>query len=141
MYIESCDLYGNSTGGIILNGGVTHSHNVYIRNCNISGYSSIASAITFIGTLTNVAVTNCAGYNDLGHVIASLVSAFPGVGVSFNGVYFGYYGPTALYVTGSGNVSIDGNNTHLASGSFTLGIGESASIATSAPTNFLFVGR
>jgi Right handed beta helix region len=134
--VDACDLYNNGTGGVLLNGGETHCTNVFIRNCNITGYSGgISSAINSLAVLTNIAVTNCAGYNDLGYFLTNS----PPSG-TFSGASFRYWGPTAFYVVGSGGVTIDSHSTGLNGGGFTLGIGESASIS-GAPTSFLMVGR
>lgn len=136
--VTSCDLYGNSTAGLLLSGGtgLTGSKFVYIRDCNITGYST-SSTILFTNILSNIAVTNCAGYNDRAYPVRMTP---PGSG-TFSGVTYGYYGPTAFYAVGTGlSVTIDGTATGLGQGGYTLGIGESASIS-GTPTNFYMFGR
>lgn len=135
--VLACDLYGNATAGVSVAGpGAALSQRVYIRNCNITGYS-MTSTILFSGSLMNVAVTNCAGYNDR----ATPVHMTPPGSGTFSGVTYGYYGPTAFYVAGSGlGVTIDGTLTGLGQGSYSLGIGETAAISGS-PTTFYMFGR
>jgi hypothetical protein len=136
--VISCDLYGNTTAGLSIDGGggALFCQHVYIRNCNIVGYST-TSTILFSGTLNNVAITNCAGYNDRGYLVRAIP---PGSG-SFSGVTYGYYGPTAFYVTGTGlSITIDAQPIGVTQGSFTLGIGETASIS-GTPASFYMFGR
>jgi parallel beta-helix repeat protein len=142
--VSSCDLYYSSitpsVGGIYLIGGTSGSTNVFVRGCNISGYGSYTSAFDAItsSTLTNVQVTNCAGYNDQQ---VRLAHTSPGSG-SFNGVTYQYFGPVAFYVTGSSLVIlVDTHNTHLSGGSFSLNPGESAQISSGTISTFLMIGK
>jgi hypothetical protein len=59
--VAACDLYGNEQG--IYVGEACSS--LFIRDNNITGYSSLAAAITFASSssLTDVEVTDCAGYS------------------------------------------------------------------------------
>jgi hypothetical protein len=65
------------------------------------------------------------GYNDQGTMVSNVP---PPSETEFNGPYFGYYGPVTFYTKSLGEVTIDeiaiqGNNTNLLSGTFTLGAG------------------
>ena len=53
------------------------------------------------GAVTNLQVTDCAGYNDLGDTILANGASAPSGG--FNGVTYGYYGPTAFYLVATGS--------------------------------------
>ena len=140
VLITGCDITGNAQAGVLLSNGATNVHvddcnvagntvygisvtescsSVYINGCNITGYSSGDGLnVSTPGTLQ---VINCPGYNDQAHTFTGL----PISGENFNGVSYGYYGPVVFYVDpGSGTVSqitVAGNNTHLAVGSFFLG--------------------
>lgn len=67
VVIEGCDVTGNATNGILVDGSTSAVTNIFIRDCNESGYSSYSTAIYVDGTGTNVStvqITDCAGYND-----------------------------------------------------------------------------
>ena len=87
-----------------INAAMTAVTDVFIRDCNATGYSGYNTAIYVDGTSSNVAtieVTNCAGYNDRGAKFA------PGLPVgAFNNATFGYYGPIAFYVWGASGVTV-----------------------------------
>jgi parallel beta-helix repeat protein len=138
--VSNCDLFGNSVIGLYINGGTTigkQAQNVFVRSCNITGYS-LANTISFNGNLTNVQVTDCAGYNDQGHLLTSS----PPSTSPFSGVTYGYHGPVTFYVVGAPNaISINSNSTNLSLGTFTLGAGESASYGVGTPTHFLMIGN
>jgi parallel beta-helix repeat protein len=142
--VKGCNLFGNSTGGVYLSGGSgsSQSQNVFIRDCNITGYST-TQTITFAGTIRAAEVTDCSGYND--RAVPVLTSAPANGFVFYGGTSWGYYGPVAFYVEGGTgtSVTIDSNPTGLGSGGFTLQPGESATlfynIIVPAPT-FLMVG-
>ncbi len=111
----------------------------FIRGCDASSYSSYGAAIHVLSGETTIEVTDCAGYNDRGSN-AVLQNTIPPPANPISNISFGYYGPIAFYVKGAGNVTIDGNNTNLTDGGYTLAPGESASIAGTA-THFLAVGK
>jgi parallel beta-helix repeat protein len=143
--VSNCDLFyesaAASTGGIALNGSSPGSSNIFVRGCNISGFSGFSDAVNAStpGGLSKVEVTNCAGYNDLA---VRLRFTSPGAGVMFNGVTYGYYGPTAFYINTTGIVSIDGYSTNLKSGSYVLHPGEYAEVASgSVISTFLMIGN
>lgn len=124
--VQSCDLSSNSTGGIYLNGGTSESTNVFIRNCNITGYT-FASTIAPSGTLSGIEVTDCAGYNDVKYPVRS---SAPASGVTFTPAQWNYFGPVAFYVSAGTavNVTINSQTLNLGDGAYTLQPGESAAI-------------
>jgi hypothetical protein len=99
---------------------------LYVRGCNMTGYSP--SPISASGAGTAIEITDCGGYNDQG------VHVSPGAGLtsgsSFNGATFGYYGPIVFYTWAGtspiSQVAIQGNNTHLTSGTFLVAAGSAA---------------
>lgn len=125
--IAGCDLYGNNQGLYVGSGCAS----VFIRDNNVTGYSSLGAAITFASSLAAIEVTDCAGYNDQDTLVFG--PAPPPSGV-FSGVSLGgYYGPTKFYLTaGVQYVAIDGQPTALASGAFTLAPGHYAQIVPEA---------
>jgi hypothetical protein len=138
VIIDHCDLTGNSEHGVLIGAGGLSVSRVFIRDCNVNGYGSPpSSAIEVVGEISDVQVTNCAGYSDQGAVLST--SAPSG---TFSNITLGYYGPIAFYVTGSSplGITIDGVLTGLTSGGFTLGPGETAAI-TGAVSKFLAVGK
>jgi hypothetical protein len=138
--IVGCNLRGNATNGIVVaNEAEFFPTDIFIRDCNVSGYSSYGMAIKVLGGETSVEATDCAGYNDLGSG-AVLQSTIPPPANPISNVSFSYFGPIAFYVKGAGAVTIDGVNTNLTDGGYTLGPGETASIAGTA-THFLAVGK
>lgn len=143
VIIDHCDLTGNSQHAVLIGAGGLNVTNVFIRNCNASGYGTTpSSAIDVIGEVSNISVTNCAGYNDQAAALATTVPSSP-----FGGATFGYYGPVAVYGAGSSNliVTIAGHSTGLGNGSFVLAPNETLSytIGTGghAWTTFLVVGQ
>jgi hypothetical protein len=138
--IVGCNATGNATSGIVIvNEAESFPSNIFVRGCDCSGYSSYNTAVYVKPGETNVEVTDCAGYNDQGPN-AVLQSTIPPPSNPISNVSFGYYGPIAFYVKGAGNVTIDGVNTNLTDGGYTLGPGETASIAGTA-SHFLAVGK
>ena len=134
VIIDGCNVIANHTNGIIVAqlGSFTLDH-VLISNCNARGYSSYSSAINISGAstdLTNVHVTNCAGYNDAGKVFTPAITS----GSTFYPYTFGYWGPVECYIangasTTISSITIDGTVIPLKLGSFLLVPGESASIS------------
>src|SRR6202034_3738484 len=67
--VDSCNVTGNGTSsgyGIVVNATSGAVTNVFIRNCDATGYSSYSTAIYVDGAGTNVStveITNCAGYS------------------------------------------------------------------------------
>jgi hypothetical protein len=147
--IDSCDLRLNSQNGASIkgeSGAVTT--NVFIRDCDASGYSAYSAAIAVGGAanITNLQITNCAGYNDQS---VELDTTVPASGLTFYGYTYGYYGPTVFYVSGGTAVSVSvGTNmgvipTLLASGAFTVGPQQGAAVnynMLAAKPSFLLVG-
>jgi hypothetical protein len=149
VVIDSCDLRKSSTyGATILGATDAIPTNIFIRNCDASGYSFYYDAINIgpAAYVSNVQVTNCAGYNDQ-HV--TLTSSPPVSGVTFYPYTFGYWGPIEFYTileTGSTitAIDIDGTNVNLKSGSFLLVPGEYAAITWSGgiiPIAFVVIGK
>jgi hypothetical protein len=140
--VTACDLYSSESGakGIYVGGSGTES--VFIRECNGAqfGGSGFAYVVDVVDTPTDVEVTNCSGYNDLATQLATSAPSGTFSGITVNG----YYGPTAFYVVGTSGttlVEIDGENTHLSSGGFTLAVGETAEINNGGVSHFLMVGK
>ena len=100
----------------------------------------IPTFLVVSGEMSGLEVTDCAGYNDLGNTI--LYNATSAPSGAFSGITYGYYGPTAFYLAATGaTVTIDGQNTHLSSGGFTLAPGKTAQISSGTVTHFLIVGK
>lgn len=144
VIITGCDLRGNSTNGVFVNGGSgTSPTNVIITGCDLTGYSGFSAAVNVNSNVTLLKVTNCAGYNDLAVTLSAPPTPPPASTTTFHNYDFQYYGPVAFYIW-SGTVThvhIDGNDTTLSSGGFTLGPGERASLNYSAAPNFVMVGK
>jgi hypothetical protein len=141
--VSATDLSGNTSGGASINGGATQSQYVLLRNCNVTGYPS-GSAIAFSGTLTKVEVTNSAGYNDQGTSISTTPPASGHLFHAYDAPY-SYYGPVVFYTSGGQTIqiAIDGHNTNLIAGSFTLGPGDSAMLTYTSLTGptFTMIGE
>ncbi len=142
--VSACDVYSSHTGakGIFVGGSAEAgaTQYVFIRGCNGGQYSAYTTFLNVSGDVSGLQVTDCAGYNDLGTTILANATTAPSG--AFNGITYGYYGPTAFYLAATGaTVSIDTQNTHLSSGGFTLALGESAQISGGAVTHFLMVGK
>ncbi|HVR45243.1 MAG TPA: right-handed parallel beta-helix repeat-containing protein [Candidatus Binatia bacterium] len=139
--ISNCDFYANADGGInIIPGGLTTStKNIFVRDCNIVGASSYATAIQTTASTgySNVQITNSAGYNDQKpHLATSVPSG------TFSGSTHNYYGPVVFYYWGgTGDVTIDGVATTLTFGSFELNPVENASIASGGGGSFIMIGK
>jgi hypothetical protein len=147
VLIVGCNLTGNLTNGLyVFELDEVTPFNVYVRDCDATGYSAWNVAINIASTATLVQVTNCAGYNDQ-HV--TLTTTPPVSGVTFYPYSFGYRGPIEFYTiqpTGATitAIEIDGTNVQLKSGSFLLVPGESASISwtpTILTINFVAIGK
>lgn len=130
IVIAACTMLNNTTNGILISGeSSTHPPtNIFVSNCDVTGYSAYSSAISVTGTVTNLQITNCAGYNDQGvHVSTGLG---PTSGANFNGATFGYYGPITFYAWQSTSpitqIAVQGINTHLTSGTFIVAPGSTA---------------
>jgi|HubBroStandDraft_4_1064222.scaffolds.fasta_scaffold00014_73 hypothetical protein len=103
--------------------------NLFVHDCDLTG--NLSAPISTSGSLTTLHVANCAGYNDQGVAVHSVV---PTSATTFFSYSFTtpYYGPVEFYVSGvSGaisQISVDGHATPLKSGSFYLAPGESGQI-------------
>lgn len=139
IVVDHCDLRGNSQYAVSLSGGAVLTAEVFIRNCNMEGYTG--NPIDFGADLSIVQVTNCSGYNDQA---ASVTTTPPSSGATFNGITYGYYGPVMFSVIGLAvtQIAIDGHNTNRASGTFILGPRDTAVITYTgmAPT-FVMIGQ
>lgn len=134
--VSACDAYGNGQGIFVGNA----CSNVFLRDNNISGYSTLGEALSFGSSLTAVEVTDCAGYNDQKALLAG-PAALPPTG-PFDGIVVdGYYGPTTFCLTGPQTVAINTYPTDVSLGAFTLGPGDSAEITGGTPSLFLMVGN
>jgi parallel beta-helix repeat protein len=144
--VTACDVYSNETGsnGIAVVGSSSQdSQYVFIRNCNGAQYGSWGDVVSVTGTVQNVEVTNCAGYND----VAAPLRTTPPSSSPFSGTTYGYYGPVTAYGAGSSElaVSIASESTGLGNGAFPLGPGENLAYAIGLGghtwTTFLMVGQ
>lgn len=102
--VTGCNLQSNGTYGVYITGeSASETKNVFIRTCDVSGYSSYSTAINISGTLgtniANIQVTDCAGYNDQSYAVTTTV---PSSG--FNGATQGYFGPVVVFGAGSSGV-------------------------------------
>jgi hypothetical protein len=130
VLIEACDVRENSENGVYINGeSGAVTTDVFVRGCNATGYSAYSTAISVNGTILNVQVTDCAGYNDTGVAI----SYTPISGASFSGPMLGYYGPLVIYAANGtaaiSQVQINGHVTHLTQGTFYLSPGTASAIS------------
>lgn len=131
--VRACDLYDNTVGlGIEGSAG-----NVFVRDCNASGYSSYTSAIAVAAALVGIEITNCAGYNDRHQPLSST----PPSGTFTAITVANYYGPAVFYATNAFNVTIDGQMTRLGSGGFTLAPGETAAFPSGVTPTFVMIGN
>ena len=142
VVVDGCNLAGNSVNGITVTDMCV---NVYINSCDVTGYSS-GNGIN-ASSPGILQVVNCAGYNDQAQM---LTTSPPASGNDFNGLTYGYYGPATFYVfppTGATlAIAVDGTNTHLPYGTFTIGPtapsgGESAVLTYAVAPSFLMIGE
>ena len=122
--------------GISVTGAVV---DMQVRSCNLNNCKTGPLYATLGSDLR---MADCDGYNDQGRV---LQSAPPPPTGSFTNKHpwtnapQGWFGPIAFYVTGV-EVFIDGVDTGLTGGAFTLAPGESASV-TGETGHFLVIGK
>jgi hypothetical protein len=123
--------------GISVESGVTY---VNVDACNLTNNATGALYVTASGT--DLRVINCIGYNDQATVLQSTTTAPSTIkyNIAWANVSQGWYGPIAFYIKNAGDVTIDGTNTYLSDGAYTLSPGETASIAGTA-NHFLAVGK
>lgn len=142
--INGCDLTGNLTNSLVVDGTQASPSGVLVGHCDFTGVPTAVNVILPVGTLE---ILDCAGYNDQGTVLQTTIPPPPSNPI-FNhspwvNVPQGWFGPVVLYVTGATNISV-GNasmqiDTHLSGGEFTLGPGEAASIT--GAMHFLAIGK
>jgi Right handed beta helix region len=144
IIIDGCNLTDNVTNGIVIDAASTSVTNVFIRNCDVTGYSLYSVAIDVLTSGSNahtVQVTDCAGYNDQG-VGGTFSVSF---NVSFHAYDRFYYGPATLYVplnATTSNIKVGATNTGLTSGSFVLAPSVAAEIiGTPGSITFSMVGQ
>jgi hypothetical protein len=142
--VNACELYSDVIGakGVFLEGTLmSPTEYIFIRNCDGAQYATSLSFqyVVEIGTgVLNVEVTNCAGYNDQHWQLTTSAPSGTFSGITVDS----YYGPTVFYLEATGAaVYIDGTNTHLSQGGFTLAPGETAQISGGTVTKFLMLGR
>jgi hypothetical protein len=130
VLIVGCNLTGNLTNGLYLfELDAVTPFNVYVRDCDVTGYSTWNVAINIASTATLVQVTNCAGYN--GALTTAVTTSPPVSGHVFHASDYGYYGPTTFYVavnTIVTAVKINGVTTGVKTGAFFLTAGQSGEI-------------
>jgi hypothetical protein len=139
IIIDHCDLRGNSQYAVALSGGAVLTAGVFIRNCNMQGYTG--NPISFGADLSIIAVTSCSGYNDQA---AAVTTTAPANNATFSGSTYGYYGPVTFTATGGSitQIEIDGHNTNLTSGVFTLGPRDTAKLTYSGiGMTFVMIGQ
>ncbi len=144
VVVNACDCSGTVPGGL---GQQPYGISViaavagaYIRGCILTGNKD-GAVFTNPFSGTQIEITDCSGYNDQGTVLqtTSPTGTFKNTS-GWTNAPNGWFGPIAFYVTSSGHVTIDGTDTNLSSGGFTLSSGESASIA-GIISHFLAVGK
>lgn len=123
---------GTQLNGIFITAAVA---GLYVRGCNLTGYGSSGPIYTSSAG-TQIEITDCAGYNDMGTVLQH--AGMPPSTISNTAL--GYYGPIAFYVSTTGTVTIGSYNTYLSSGGFTLSPGQTASVGGTV-SHFLAVGQ
>ncbi len=147
-----CDLTGNLAdplgpgAAVIIDGTTTAVNNVFIRNCDMSGYpSGYSEALTVLGSTvqTTLQVTDCAGYNDQA---PALTVTLPVTTVPFYNYTHAYWGPVTFFVGTSSDVShikIGGHDTGLKTGMFLLqpGVSGEIDLGTLTPPTFLVLGQ
>lgn len=142
--INGCDLTGNITNGVLVdgNGGVS---NIYVRGCDITGYSSYSHAVAVPGVVSSLQVTDCGGYNDQGAVLLGIIIGGNAVIQNYE---WGYHGPLEFYAMSNtamiSAINMNGHNTQLLQGSFYVAPGESANVSWSPAMNtihLLVVGK
>jgi hypothetical protein len=127
VIISDCDLTGNLQGAASVGSGGGKAINVFIRGCNVTGYSA-SPAFQFNNPDTSLAITDCAGYNDQGTALGT--GALPAGQVILTSASLKYYGPVVLYVPQNNTIShilINAEDTGLTWGTFTLPPGGSTS--------------
>lgn len=131
-YLNAAQVYG-----ILIATGAA-PQNIIVHGCDLSGNNS--QAVSAPTSLTNVRISDCAGYNDQA---TSIRSTPPSSGVVFSPAGYGYYGKAAFYVSGGTSVTVNINtiNTGLSSGAFTLDPGEQAIVFYGGALNFYMVGK
>jgi hypothetical protein len=148
VIVSGCNLKGNANGGIIVTGASGEvTTNIFISDCDVAGYEDYATAIAISGTLANVQVRDCPGYND---TVPQLSVILPSGW--FSGSTFSYYGPTTFFVSGVGvsDVQLANNDlgtgytdTKLSSGAFRLEPNEWVQVVVHIGeiVNFVIVGN
>ena len=140
--IRGCDLTGNKSHGVFIDGSFGEPSNVFVSDCDMTG---VATPVQVSTPVSNVQVTNCPGYND--SQTSAMHTTLP-TGV-FSASGYGYYGPASFYVVNTGvigavtGVLINGITTGLKTGAFFLAAGQSAQVTTSGmPTvSFSMIGQ
>jgi hypothetical protein len=99
---------------------------LYVLGCSMTGYATPPGPLHLSSPGTQIEITNCAGYNDLGTVVSSTA---PPTTTHFNGAYSGfstpYFGPVTFYTkNGSGatisHIKLNSTDTNLQSGTFRI---------------------
>ncbi|MBV9233940.1 MAG: hypothetical protein JO030_07855 [Candidatus Eremiobacteraeota bacterium] len=113
--------------------------NVFVRQCDLTGNRT--AGLQAASPDKTVQVIDCAGYNDQATPLAS--TAPPPNQTFYSYTYNNYAGPAAFYVSGGSAVKviIDGIDTGVSQGGFTLGPGESALLKYSSAPEFTMVGK
>jgi hypothetical protein len=124
--------------GISIGAGAS---NVLVHKCDLTNNNT--AGLQAASPNATVQVGDCAGYNDQA---IQLATTAPSSNVAFYPyTYKNYAGSAAFYVSGGSGVKVTVNtvDTGLKEGGFTLGRGESASIAYDAgdAPNFYMVGK
>lgn len=114
---------------------------ILVEGCDLTNNATAPLYVSASGT--DLRVIDSIGYNDQATVLQSATPP-PSNPIAYNiawaNVPQGWYGPVAFYVKGAGAVTIDGVDTYLMDGGYTLSPGETASVAGTA-THFLAVGK
>ncbi len=139
-------LFGNQPYAISITAAVA---GLYVRGCNLTGYPGNTGPLYLSSAGTQIEITDCAGYNDLGLVLSGPGAPPTGTFQNYSSwphATSGWFGPIAFYISGGGvaHILIDTVNTGLAMGGFTLSPGETAAIVPTIPPatpSFVAVGK
>lgn len=151
VVINGCVIKNNEIYGITITGASDEQvTGVFVSDCDVVGYAAYDDAIAVTGptgTLFNIQVRDCPGYNDQ---LPTLSSAVPSG--RFSNTTFDYYGPVTFFVSGSSvsdvqlaqtEFGIPVIDTKLAAGAFRLEPNEWAQVIHSGggSVNFVIVGN
>jgi hypothetical protein len=139
--LHGCDMTGNKTSGLYVDGTTPDLSNVFAKHCDFTGLSTPLKVTT---PVSNLQVVDCPGYND--SQTAAVTATPPVSGHVFHASDYGYYGPTTIYIvvnTIVTAVKINGVTTGLKQGTFVMTAGQSAEVDYGGvtPPGFVMIGQ